>query len=184
MPNPITDEEEQLIIRLWKDRKTGSEIGAALGRSRNSIMGKLNRLRAKGVIELLPEGEARFKPKATPGPKPPPVNVKKVPSMPKMPQLVTDAGQDDQAPFKPVFVPQPPKEEVVNPIKFTSLKPMSCRYIVSGKRAEEYMFCGKRKEVRSYCKDHAAMVYVKVEKKRPNPVDTFKLERMSGFLNK
>lgn len=184
MPNPITDEEEKLIIKLWKERKTGSEIGAALGRSRNSIMGKLNRLRAKGVITLLPEGEARFKPKGKPTVAPPPVNVKKVPSMPKMPRLVTETTTTEPAPVEKLFVPPPVQEEPVEPIKFAALKPMSCRYVVNGRRAEEFLFCGRRKEVRSYCKDHAALIYVRVEKRRPNPVDTFKLERMSGFMNK
>lgn len=183
MPSPITEEEELLIIKMWKERATGSEIGAALGRSRNSIMGKLNRLRAKGVITLLPEGEARFKPKNKEQ-SPPPVVKKKVPSMPKMPPLKTKADLGEPKPLESLFTAPPVKEEKRQPIKFSALKPRSCRYVVSGKWPEDFLFCGKTKTQAAYCDEHAKISYVKVEKRRPNPVDTFKLEKMSGFMHK
>jgi GcrA cell cycle regulator len=182
MPNPISYEEERLIIKMWKERKTGSEIASATGRSRNSIMGKLNRLRAKGVITLLPEGESRFKPKnlaQSTGVR------KKVPSMPKMPPLKTETAPEEKD-LADLFVPPPPppKEENVKPIKFIDLKPMSCRWVVSGKRAEEFLFCGKRKERGAYCAEHGAMSYVSVSKRGVLKEGPFKLEKMSGFLNK
>jgi len=183
VPRPISDEEEALIIRLWKERKTGSQIGAAVGRSRNAIMGKLNRLRSKGVIELLPEGEARFKPKS---PVAAPVSQpKKTPSLAVVPSLSQKAEKVNNPPLERItslFVPPEPAPEPMDPIKFTDLKPMSCRYVVSGKRPENFLFCGMDKKRGAYCAEHAALSYVSVERKRPG--GTFKLEKTAGFLNR
>lgn len=183
MPRPISDEEEALIIRLWKERKTGSQIGAAVGRTRNAIMGKLNRLRAKGVIDFLPEGEARFKPRAfvsAPAPKP-----KKAPSLAVVPSLSERPEKVNNPPLERItslFVPPQPAPKPMDPIKFIDLKNMSCRYVVSGKRPENFLFCGREKKRGAYCAEHGALSYVSTEKKRPG--GTFKFEKTSGFLNR
>ena len=180
MPNPITEEEEKLIIKMWDERRTGSEIGLALGRTRSSIMGKLNRLRAKGVITLRPEGEARFKPKFRPADKP--VIRNKVPSMPKMPQLKTGDEPKADKPVEALFVPPPPPPpKPAKPIEFSQLKPMSCRYVVSGKWPEDFLFCGKNKERGAYCEEHAALSYVKLERRSREP-QRFKLSPMTGAI--
>jgi hypothetical protein len=182
MPSPITEEEERRIIKMWEERYTGSEIGAALGRTRSSIMGKLNRLRAKGVITLRPEGESRFKPKPDKAGKP--VIRRDVPSMPKMPPLKTGESPQADKPVEALFSPPPPPPpKPMKPIKFIALKAMSCRYVVSGHRPEEFLFCGRNKERGAYCEEHAALSYVKLERKR-SASQAFKLSPMTGAMTR
>jgi hypothetical protein len=43
--------EIDTIISLWKEGLTATQIGDSIGKSRSSVLGKIYRLRRKGVIE-------------------------------------------------------------------------------------------------------------------------------------
>ena len=51
------------------------------------------------------------------------------------------------------------------PIRFDQLTPRSCRFVVEGDKPADYLFCGQRKTVRSYCQEHAAKCYYQILKK-------------------
>ena len=51
------------------------------------------------------------------------------------------------------------------PIKFDELTPLSCRFVVAGDKPSDYLFCGMRKKVRSYCQEHADRCYYQLVKK-------------------
>lgn len=44
-----TTTEDELLIKLWQSGRTSSEIAKEVGRSRNSVIGRVTRLRDTGV---------------------------------------------------------------------------------------------------------------------------------------
>ena len=48
-------------------------------------------------------------------------------------------------------------------MKFTELTSRSCRFVLNDGRPETFFFCGEPKSVGPYCKDHAALCYLKRE---------------------
>lgn len=42
--------EAQEIIKFWNDGLTATEIGEKIGKTRSAVLGKVNRMRAKGVL--------------------------------------------------------------------------------------------------------------------------------------
>lgn len=143
--NYVLSEKEELIIKLWNEGKTASQIGAVLNVSRNVIIGKIWRMRRKGV-----ETSAHQRPKSSA----PRVRKPREPKQQSLGML-----------FKlPKPRPLPPKSEapVANAknINFWKLKNDSCRYVVNDGRPENFIFCGAPQERGPYCEAHALICYV------------------------
>jgi len=146
-------ENEKLVIKMWEDGKTATEIAEAISVSRNVVAGKLHRLRANHAIgykslqrrvsamkanatkmdrKIVRVGEARLKE----------MELKQVESVAaNIRPLVTETAQ------KPTG----------QPVKFMKLGPLSCRYVVSGVAAKDFLFCNAVKKTgSSYCPEHHA----------------------------
>lgn len=141
--------EVQMIINLWNDGLTATEIGERIGKSRSAILGKVNRLRSKG-IELerrVPDREKTVKHRGSGKPR---KNVI---------QLHFDGFF---APARPA--PDPVVEEPVpeNAVDLFSLKPDQCHYIV-GREDDMAMYCGGASFRRSMCKTHHALCYYRLK---------------------
>lgn len=140
------NEIQKRIQKLWEKGYTATEVGKDLGMTRNAVMGQLYRMRMAGV-KL--RGAPKRKEKVAPPPKP--IGMKK-------------AVRKAPAPIKPTVAeikersnPQPTGK----PVPLMQLKPLSCRYIVSGWLPKEYMFCNEvQKEGSSYCLYHHYKCYV------------------------
>ena len=150
----IVTENERELLKLWEEGLTGKEIADKLGTTRNAVMGKLHRLREQRVIT--------YKNIAT-----------------RTAAVRHSVRVKERAKVKPVEVAEPVKEKPLmeaveellplimeelkhqyaerKPAKFMDLGPSSCRYIVSGVLAKEFMFCNEVKKLGSaYCEEHHA----------------------------
>jgi len=128
----FTAEDREKIRILWNSGKTGAEIGAMYGVSRCSIIGLINRMKAKGA-------DVFGKPK---------IKKPKAPRIKKTMKVV--------APIKKTR----PTINLAENIELIDLTPRSCRYVVSEVDASPILFCGKEIEHRSYCEEHAKICYI------------------------
>ena len=121
--NPI----DQKIVDLWQKNVTALNIANLLGLTKNSVIGRVNRLRTKGhdlrKKELPAKGKAMKKRK--------PVS-------------------------KPVIL------RWTGPSKnIAELKTYDCRYVISDRSDELFLFCGKPKVFNSYCAEHHALCHAR-----------------------
>lgn len=52
--NSWTEEQDKTLKRMWRAKYTSREIAAALGMTRNAVIGRANRLRAAGKLDSEP----------------------------------------------------------------------------------------------------------------------------------
>lgn len=129
---------ETKILELWNQGISTSKIGAEIGRTKNSICGLIWRMRRRGLI--VPERQ-KFKS----------LNVVRV-KQNKKHEIFNE--------FNKSIVPEFQK------IKFWSLKPNSCRYVINDGKPEQFIFCGNPKQYKSYCLYHANICYIPNERKK------------------
>ena len=156
------------IVALWNKGLPTREMGAELGLTKNAVCGLLNRMRDAGVKFDNSNRRPARQPTKKPAVAKTPPNVISLP-------VVTTAQKADKEPKdvkgiqqvlpfpeivpKLVEPPPPPKAAQKQGIKFIQLRSMSCRYVVSGKEPEDFLFCGDQKVRGAYCAEHAALCY-------------------------
>lgn len=138
------DAMKKAILNMWNKGLSGYEIAHATGKTRNSIMGLLFRMKKQGLV--VDRKIFRTKEQTPPPPQPPaptPVKVKKRSiSKVRIPLL-----------FEP-----PPTDKNTH---ITDLTYNTCRYIVTDVTTyKNTYYCGQAKERGSYCAYHAQMCYV------------------------
>lgn len=146
-------ENEKLVIKMWEDGKTATEIAEAVGVSRNAIAGKLHRLRASHAIgyKSLQRRVSAMKANAT-----------------KMDRKIVRVGEarlkemelkqveNIAVNFKPLIT-EMAQRPTGNPVGLMKLGPLSCRYVVNGGAAKDFLFCNAvKKPGSSYCPEHHA----------------------------
>jgi hypothetical protein len=157
--------EEMTIIKLWESGYSGSQIATELGVTRNTVMGKVYRLRRRALMSY---GHDQMKSRpdikvALPKAKP---KQAKIPAKPVAPYVKRNA-----------WVPTP-DPSVVKPsadgLTFWELKPGMCRYSTSGDSLATYRFCSKPAVKSSYCNHHYGICFVPpMPKKRREKKDEF-----------
>lgn len=157
-----TQESIDKILQMYRHGDSASQIAAALGQglTRNAIIGKLNRLRDKGLRPELALGIISFK-KAQ-GQKINRINAAKLATYHAKPKAVLF-----QFP-KPVPKPKPMQEVIVvqeptgeHAAILANLRPRGCKWIVEDfalGQADEVLMCGElRSGEHSYCEHHRRM---------------------------
>ncbi|HWL06752.1 MAG TPA: GcrA family cell cycle regulator [Xanthobacteraceae bacterium] len=143
-----TEERVDLVKRRWSEGATGSQIATEIGTTRNSIIGKINRLglRRTAPRENLNKGGGAYqqrnrnrKPKAAPA-------------------ILTVIGKPKAAPMpkgaKPPVVRAPAKSLRLT---FADLEPRTCRFPEGD---GPFFFCGQpTKPGKSYCPSCEANAY-------------------------
>lgn len=143
------DKLSKKILELWLKDKTTTEIGALLGMTRNSIAGRIHRLRSKGHI-----APRRAAQRYTPPAYPPKIKNRRI-----IRQIKKGVIEPPQMPL-----PVPKKPAVVQTEKtLMQLRPDSCRYIIYMGEKRETLYCGAPKERGSYCKSHGALCYIRTK---------------------
>lgn len=177
------------VIALWDRGLTTAEMGAQLGLTKNAVCGLLKRMRDSGVA-LKPR--TPVPPTATPTKKR--TVAKTAPNVISLPVIKTAQkaakepkvvkGIQQVLPFpepSPKKVEPTPRPERQTGIPFIQLRALSCRFVVSGKEPEDFLFCGARKVRGAYCEAHAALCYVPLSR-APRPPRAFKLTNLTnGF---
>jgi len=149
-----------MVRELWEEKLTTSEIGRRLGLTKNAICGLIYRMRKEGILPSPSKNtSAAGKPQQPVGGKVVPMKPRKKKTAKTITPLPLFAAIEPPPPPPP---PPPPKVPSVqrDGIPFIDLRNNSCRYVVSGKRAEDFRFCGDPRTTTAYCADHAALCYV------------------------
>jgi hypothetical protein len=150
----MTPKDEKLLIKMWKAGKTGLQIAEKIGTTRNAVMGKLKRLRDKGLIEyktvpVKREDEKNFKIRG---------NLLFLPIRNRRIIREIKSGKRD-APQ--VFVSPEAKNLRKPPVRFADLTSRSCKFVINDGNPKDFLFCGDdRKDGSSYCERHHKMCYV------------------------
>ena len=157
--------EEMTIIKLWESGYSGSQIAMELGVTRNTVMGKVYRLRRRALMSY---GHTEMKSR-------PDIKIalpKEKPKQAKIPQKVVRPPVQRNA-----WVPTPDPSVAkpsANGLTFWELKPGMCRYSTSGDSLATYRFCSEPAAKMSYCTEHYAICFVPpMPKKRREKRDEF-----------
>lgn len=129
-----TKDEDDLLTSWWKEGATALAIGNRLHRTRNSIMGRVHRLKLHGEGGQRPPRKPRAKETRKPQPLPPPV-------------VAVQA--------EPVVV------ATYSPIPIQALRAWHCRSIVSEHGASDglALYCGVPKAGVAFCSYHQSLYY-------------------------
>lgn len=150
----LSEEFTAKLLSMWRAGKTAREIAADLGTTRNAVIGKIFRLRNRGVDLSRAVTAAPPKP-----PKPEKPAKKEKPAAPKAvwpPPLTADEKAALLAERKAKLA----RERRARGIKFADLGARDCRYIINAGRPADYLFCGDIREPgKPYCKEHSELCY-------------------------
>ncbi len=137
--NPWRQEEIDVLIAKYKAGAFASAIGKELGRSRNSILGKADRMGLKrpGVVERLPRARYESKPKKR--------------SFSTRPLTGMYRGMEWK----------PPVHHDTGSVPLHSVKPGQCRYIALGAAGLETLMCGEPIFKPPYCGYHDQLCHLK-----------------------
>jgi GcrA cell cycle regulator len=155
--SPITA-QEQVIIDLWQENISAQEIADRLGVTKNTIVGKVTRIRNRGY-----DLRKRKPPEQV-------VAVARRTSVPKPVVPWVPAPRAD-----PVI--EPKTVHVAGPKRLMDLGIDDCRYVISGELASSYLFCGEPKAGKTYCAAHHKLCYVKPPAKVKGK--TFSLKKLT-----
>jgi hypothetical protein len=148
-----TSEGEQLIIDLWDKNYSGYQIAVALKTTRSAILGKISRMRRRGITFKRAYDPTRAKKNANtlPSTKLPPIKVN---------NQVLKMVKPEPPPKPVVVIEEPVPKYTGKPIPIMELTNSRCKYSVSGKQPKDFLFCGGPTYKRSYCKHHFEVCYV------------------------
>jgi len=150
----MTPKDEKLMIKMWLDGKTGLQIAEKLGLTRNAVMGKLKRLRDKGMIEykMVPAKRVGRNQKKTQ------TNLLYFPI--KNRRILREVREGKREAPK-IFVSEEAKNLRKSPVRFFDLTNTSCKFVINDGEPQNFLFCGDdRKDGSSYCERHHKMCYV------------------------
>ena len=130
--------EDEIMARMAASGKSGSEIGEALGRPRNSVIGRCHRQGIK-------------------------LRGKKCENKGGRPRKAITQPKPSAQPSAPVAVPQPrPLEQPESPrmITLMQLTRSSCRWPFNDPKKPDFRYCGLSQHGDSpYCEAHQALAY-------------------------
>jgi hypothetical protein len=134
--------ETEQLVNMWKEGMSAREIGEALGKTRGSVMGKIHRLRAKGLFE-----DYRCLGKKQPAASKNVIQFTKPPAQQKVFVRAEIEEIDEDVPegLKLLF----------------DLSATDCHYIVTRKKVGA-LYCGKDAHRRQMCAHHYSLCYLRL----------------------
>ena len=157
------EDKTQSIKDLWLTGLSGGEIAKELSTTRGAILGKIFRMRASGEIGIR-ESDIRMHSIRVETKKRENERVSTLFDVIKESPLEKEDTDDLPLICEPVMVSSP-RDKTGKPVKFDQLTPKSCRFVLNDGPPSGFLFCGKEKKVRSYCAEHAALCYYRIERK-------------------
>jgi hypothetical protein len=158
------NDQERLILEMWADGATGTEIANQIGKTRSAVLGKLNRLRIKGFVGYKVSKMRIEAQKIKLGTKKPPPPTKKKTIKTQLNSKAIKKNfvfsmKADRKRQEPVFIEPTPSKEG-DPVTFMQLEHWMCKYVVSGDRAADFKFCGQKAVKKRFCEQHHKLCYV------------------------
>jgi GcrA cell cycle regulator len=137
--SPWTKEMTAELVRLVAEGRSFSQIGAALGVTRNACIGRARRIGVsyrEGNVRPRP---IRLAPVASAAISPPPI-----------------------PPLEPAEPPAPIPPAITKRVRPIDVRAGQCRWPYGNPDESDFSFCGKMQEIHSsYCAEHAAMAFQK-----------------------
>lgn len=159
----LTDEKKKLIEKMWAEYYTSGQIALAIGVTRSSVMGYVNRqklLRNPGAIKQN--------------------RINKVPKKePKKDRYVKLISIDGRLIRKRSVTITPEKKVDLSKNTLMFLTPEACRFVLGQVQAEKTNYCCQPIEKGSYCAFHAQICYQKKPDKeeRKRKVSAFRFRK-------
>jgi len=140
------------ILKMWEEGLSGQQIADKIGTTRSAVMGKLHRMREQKIItyksvasrmaavkhSVRTKERSRLKEEGVDH-----IEIEK-----ELPPLTYEEI------LKPLII-EAEKKPTSIPVKFEDLGPFSCRYVVEGIFAKDFLFCNEVKKTgSSYCVEH------------------------------
>ncbi len=145
---------------MWKQGLTTGEIGKRLGVSKNSIVGKVHRLQLDARPSPIKKKEDTLISKDQEVLEKLPIKKEKDIEDTKE-SICPSIDPEEKIDIKPV---ENFKKKGI--IQLTDLDNHTCRWPLGDPKDENFSFCGKKVRVgQTYCEEHAAIAYVKPNKK-------------------
>ena len=153
--DPWNAEETALLVKLWKQNWSARQIAIKMKKSRNSIIGKIKRVRDKtGEVEKRKTG---YDEKI--------ITVKKkIVRVKSLKQARIPKKEDVDSLF--------PKREIPvqdgiarKPVPFSKLTRNKCKYVVNEGHPSDYLFCNEATEIgKPFCPYHLSICYTRPTK--------------------
>lgn len=152
--------QDQEICDLWQQNVSAQMIAERFGVTKNSIVGKVTRLRNRGfdLRMRMPLKQAVAMAKRT--------------SKPKLTIPWISAALNN-------LINEPKTAYVNGPKSIMDLGIDDCRYIISGETAAAYLFCGEAKVGRAYCAAHQKLCYIPISIPKKNKRAMFELKKLT-----
>ena len=154
---PWTPEDDATLLRLQLEGFSAAEIGRTMHKTRNAIIGRLHRLRDKGIglPKQSPRKSEELRAKAeNVGP-----GIRLAHPVSREPWRVPKAE---------AFKPLPGTE----PIPLIGRPAFTCAWVVEGEGADA-LCCGQRVSAGAYCASHRALAYLPTAKLNPRDLRRF-----------
>lgn len=138
----MTSEQVEAAAKMLSEGLSYSQIGARLGLTRNTVIGKMARVGLAKLTKNRPSGKGLRH---------------RAPSLPALPQtrrIELPAASEAKA-----FRSAAPVAGERRRVTLMELGPDSCRYGVGDPREAGFRFCGQRAPRGSYCDYHAQLCY-------------------------
>ncbi len=173
-----TEQMVEDLKKMWKEGLTTGEIGRRLNVSKNSIVGKVHRLGLSGRPSPIKRKDSsdNSKPAKTPvtatkpaekaAKAPAPKPIKEQPPKEKAPKIETPVQiKEAEIKYTPAIKAETTPCDPEN-MSLTDLDNHTCRWPLGDPKDENFHFCGKKVRIgQTYCDEHAAVAYVKPNKK-------------------
>ncbi len=173
-----TDEMIETLKELWDQGVSTGEIGKRLGVTKNSVVGKVHRLKLVGRPSPIKRADStKVEPKAKKEetkkekPKAQKIEVLEKPKkVEKLEPAKTKQIEHFEEEVKIVRVKEAPQiapsTRKDGGYSLTELGISSCRWPIGDPKDENFHFCGKKtRSGQTYCDEHSQIAYVKIIKK-------------------
>lgn len=141
-----TDETVKALVQLWESGQSITQIGKALGMTRNAVVGKAHRIGLAKRASPIVRSEKPAQPKPAPAPRAAAPAAAKVASAPSHPQ--------------PAAQPQPQQLTAAMLAALTPATGPRCKWPIGDPKSAEFDFCTKvALPGKPYCAEHCAQAY-------------------------
>ena len=181
-----TDERVELLIKLWGEGQSASQIAKELGGvTRNAVIGKVHRLglsnrSASGAAPAKPAPREKPAPKGEARPKPAPAEAQPAPE----PAPAQKPAAPARRPIIPAGQPLPPQpsaneispealanvrevEKKAKKISLMELTERTCKWPIGDPATDEFWFCGLAVQPgKPYCEAHVSVAFQPMSSRR------------------
>ena len=166
-------EDLDLILKMWNEGSTATEIGRVLHITRNAVIGRVGRARAAGWVDIKPKVMPKETRRSIYFQR---IEERKV-ELNRMQKSQQEQSINNRHKLKGKTIPFPHREKRMvmepltpptnDPIYITDLKIDSCRYIIGDVDDADTLYCGAKVHRASMCPYHYSLCYHPAPFKKP-----------------